>query len=314
MQNGYCTVPREEAIQILKDSILQGDTLWVRAYIHPDSIQEGKTISSASFSYINPYHLGWFFFIDDCPPAYWAHPCRYIFLNDERYYSISTDDWYPNSWQYFTDTLELIIDGVKISRINESKITQDTLTMQDAIAILIDSILEGDTADIDLYINPEPGDSMVSSWNFSYITPYSNGWFFFIDDAPPANWTHPCRYLFLSDFQYLTYYFYNTIIREMSPPDNIDSLKMIISHGIDENIQEVSSSLSICPNPFRESFKLTSSGRKRLLKIYDLSGRLVESISIPANQVQIMVGDKLNPGVYYLKTEGTKPAKVVKLK
>ena len=32
-----------------------------------------------------------------------------------------------------------------------------------------------------------------------YENPFGTGWFFFVDDEPYANWSHPCRYVFVSE-------------------------------------------------------------------------------------------------------------------
>ncbi len=44
----------------------------------------------------------------------------------------------------------------------------------------------------------ELGDTMWLAENYLgyYIMPYETQWVFFIDDAPLAYWTHPCRYVF----------------------------------------------------------------------------------------------------------------------
>ena len=271
-----CAVSKQEAIQIVIDTILEGDTSYIYLYIDPDSLPEGKPIISNLYNYYNSYTEGWFFLIDDCPTAYWAHPCRYIFLNDSRYYSVSREMWFPNSWAYFTDTLELLIPGGKRTSFEKSIFTPYIVSMDEAIEIVIDSILEGDTTVIDLYINPNPGDTMVSGWSYTYVNPYPDGWFFFIDDAPPANWTHPCRYIFLSDERYYT------VIQEMTPPDNIDSLKQIISHGVQEHEEAKSSPfLFIYPNPFCQKTAITYSCQlpsKVSINVFDVTGRLVNTL------------------------------------
>ena len=32
----------------------------------------------------------------------------------------------------------------------------------------------------------------------TYVSPFADGWFYFVDDQPYANWSHPCRYVFVS--------------------------------------------------------------------------------------------------------------------
>ena len=43
------------------------------------------------------------------------------------------------------------------------------------------------------------GQTSLSTWNQrEIVAPWPSCWVFFIDDAPTANWTHPCRYVFVS--------------------------------------------------------------------------------------------------------------------
>ena len=46
---------------------------------------------------------------------------------------------------------------------------------------------------------PLPGGSEIESWRSKFVVPeqYQQAWFFFVDDAPNANWEHRCRYIYI---------------------------------------------------------------------------------------------------------------------
>jgi len=77
-----------------------------------------------------------------------------------------------------------------------------------------------------VYASKEPvtGGSVVNSWKSTYSVPdeYGRAWFFFIDDAPGANWEHPCRYIFMDistkDF---------IVINSATPPKEITKMRVL---------------------------------------------------------------------------------------
>ncbi len=71
---------------------------------------------------------------------------------------------------------------------------------RDAAAALVrDGLLGGDYGDVRVYVYPEtvPAGVTMSTWKKDVFTTKSEGWFFFIDLVPPANWEHPCKYVFV---------------------------------------------------------------------------------------------------------------------
>jgi hypothetical protein len=65
--------------------------------------------------------------------------------------------------------------------------------------------------------------------------------------------------------------------------------------------------LQASPNPFIQYCSVTLH-RGKILQIFDLSGRLIETTESNT------IGKNLNPGIYFIKTRGYKPVKVIKLK
>jgi hypothetical protein len=71
----------------------------------------------------------------------------------------------------------------------------------------------------------------------------------------------------------------------------------------------------VFPNPFNESFvlKFNNSIESGLVKVYDISGRLVETVEISNHSDQINLGLGWNPGIYFVTSNG-KTVKIVKTK
>ncbi len=54
--------------------------MWV--YAKPEPVEAGSTITTWYGDILLPEKEGWLFFIDDAPMQSWAHPCRYIFVDE----------------------------------------------------------------------------------------------------------------------------------------------------------------------------------------------------------------------------------------
>lgn len=66
----------------------------------------------------------------------------------------------------------------------------------------------------------------IATWNGEEITPSYESWFFFIDDMPFCNWTHPCRYVYVDTREGKV-----TIMSKRHPPLNIE-MKPLIQNTI----------------------------------------------------------------------------------
>ena len=71
----------------------------------------------------------------------------------------------------------------------------------------------------------------------------------------------------------------------------------------------------VFPNPFNESFvlKFNNSIESGLVKVFDISGRLIETVEISNHTNQINLGLRWNAGIYFVNKNG-KTAKIVKTK
>ncbi len=70
--------------------------------------------------------------------------------------------------------------------------------------------------------------------------------------------------------------------------------------------------LEVCPNPFTAGVRVkglgVSEGQKVNLKVYDMMGRLVEETK------ENIIGKNLQAGIYFVKTRGYEPIKIIKLR
>jgi len=114
----------------------------------------------------------------------------------------------------------------------------DLISKGEAIKIVKEGILEGDTLTIRLYIIPKPllkdsgliiENDAPPLFSRSYNSPFSECWFFFIDDYPMAKFPHACRYLFLyKPKNDSTLWYKYSIIDEEFPPSLLDEMEQVI--------------------------------------------------------------------------------------
>lgn len=84
----------------------------------------------------------------------------------------------------------------------------------------------------------------------------------------------------------------------MAPQDTTDDVSMSI---LDHNI--TTANIAVYPNPTSGQLTVSSNEAIRNITIYDLSGRLVESVNVNADtQVNLNVA-RLNSGIYFIKTQ-----------
>ncbi len=75
-------------------------------------------------------------------------------------------------------------------------------TFSDALRLVVDLVLLGDTRSLQLSAAPRPLDANsppLATWAHRVVpAPWTEFWLFFADDDPLANWAHPCRYIFVA--------------------------------------------------------------------------------------------------------------------
>ena len=98
------------------------------------------------------------------------------------------------------------------------------LSKMDARNLVISQVLNGNTEGKLVYVSSEPvkAGTIIESWYSSIELPQKEGWFFFVDDHPSANWEHPCRYVFVDLTGKMTVY------KATTPPNNIMELEGMV--------------------------------------------------------------------------------------
>ncbi|MCR5269934.1 MAG: hypothetical protein K6D91_02815 [Prevotella sp.] len=73
------------------------------------------------------------------------------------------------------------------------------ITKEMAWKIVKCDVLKNDVKNINVYVFDSVmyANSIVETLSTSEITPNAHSWLFFIDDLPAANWSHPCRYIYV---------------------------------------------------------------------------------------------------------------------
>ena len=105
-------ITRDEAIDLVITEIVGPDSLmYNHLYSRYDKMYLNDTLWLEGFLdyYTCPFAENWVFFIDDCPLAHWAHPCRYVFMDaNNADYEIIDEDWppYPFLYNYMDFLLE----------------------------------------------------------------------------------------------------------------------------------------------------------------------------------------------------------------
>lgn len=98
------------------------------------------------------------------------------------------------------------------------------ITQKRAYQLVKDKLTNGtDGTDFYIYgyIKKCTKSDSISLWNKKITSPYDASWLFFVDEAPLANWTHDCKYIFVNDKN--TY----EVISEVNPPKAYDNFNLL---------------------------------------------------------------------------------------
>lgn len=78
---------------------------------------------------------------------------------------------------------------------------KNSLTQNDALNLVLSEVLENSLDGEKIYYSPnitKPNTDLgIEPYEGQYVSPDGYSWFFFIDDHPKTNWSHPCRYVFV---------------------------------------------------------------------------------------------------------------------
>jgi len=296
---------REEAIEIIKEDVISPDSLLSKElYSKYDKLIDGDTIYIEYYmgSYVNPFNEAWAFFIDDAPPCMWAHPCRIVFFDaNSGDYQIINEDWPP--YPFFDDIYQFLEEW--------EWIIPNELTREEAIEIVINEIIDADSLEYkQLFSRYEQFFYNDTLWmlegDYYHLYSYYNGWVFFIDDAPIANWAHPSRIVFINAYGGNPY-----IIEDIWPPypyfENwnlfLEQWEWITTVDDQSDIHK-KSEFSVFPNPCKNFIQLKLKDLKyseAQISITDLNGQIISSETqyILSELTEIKTTD-LQPGMYFI--------------
>lgn len=94
-----------------------------------------------------------------------------------------------------------------------------TVLWAEAMDRILSGVLNGTPGNRWVYGNPAmvtPG-TVVETWYGPVTLPPAEGWVAFVDDAPAANWAHPCRYVFVDRAGRVT------VVDALGPPPDLDA-------------------------------------------------------------------------------------------
>lgn len=104
-----------------------------------------------------------------------------------------------------------------------------------AKGFVVREILGEQTDGIQLRGAPGPvkaGECRVGTWHRTLTEPWETYWLLFIDDAPQANWEHPCRYVFVSrDLSACAVQYGRSPIRRESADGPVAPLEVLIPYA-----------------------------------------------------------------------------------
>jgi hypothetical protein len=94
------------------------------------------------------------------------------------------------------------------------------------LRLLRDDVLREPLDGKQVYVSrePLPGGATVRTWRATYAVPseFARAWFFFVDDAPQANWEHPARYVFVDADSRR-----HTVIQARTPPSDLAGMRRL---------------------------------------------------------------------------------------
>jgi hypothetical protein len=114
------------------------------------------------------------------------------------------------------------------------------VSKMEAFETVISEVLDGNTEGKRIYVTQEiaPAGTVIKCGRYTLTLPLRNGWLFFIDDNPWANWTHSCRYVFVdSETQNFAIYSAKML------PDNIGEFELLIDVETPTNQRDSSTSI-----------------------------------------------------------------------
>lgn len=154
-----------------------------------------------------------------------AYAVRYLKLYSLRTYKLLCNMRNNKAVIIFISLILLLSQCGFATSCNSSN---NKITAEKAKQIVTEEILSGKLNGKTVYMSKMPlkkGETIQAMAKTYHVDEFVSSWVFFIDDAPQANWEHPCRYVFVDEGtgKYM-------VIEGTTPPDNMNMFMKIYPH------------------------------------------------------------------------------------
>jgi len=191
-----------------------------------------------------------------------------------------------------------------------------SLSQEDAYGAVLSHVLQGNTEGTWVYAYPGsvPVGTTVATLYGAVVLPESEGWLFFIDDAPMQGWAHPCRYVHVDMTGAVT------VKDANGPPRALQAWKMVAgslpvaqstgapSHGVPRGVGGI---LPPCTDTSHSYAVLISGGadaynnwERYYGDVSFMYSTLVNEYGYPDDHISVLMSDGADPGLDQHKNNG----------
>jgi hypothetical protein len=91
----FGVVSKNDAKNLLLTNIVADRIGQVDVYFFNELLPYNENVACPGFSILTPYNSNWVAFIDEAPGFGWAHPCTYVFIDNESGQYLLHQDQHP---------------------------------------------------------------------------------------------------------------------------------------------------------------------------------------------------------------------------
>lgn len=170
-----------------------------------------------------------------------------------------------------------------------------------------EKVIKDDLAKVEVFVSNRilEANSQMESFGKEEKTPNYTSWFFFVDDAPKANWEHPCRYVFVNSISG------EISIHNQSFPPQLEKMKQIVkikvesAHSRKYNIQKtMSQNSTTSTSGGSNNYAVIISGGISMSSNYErywndcsaIYSTLINVYNYRKDQVYVLISDGKSPG------------------
>jgi hypothetical protein len=93
----FAVLSKNDAENLLLSSIVHDRIGQVDVYLYDELMPLNENVACAGYTVLTPYNSNWVAFIDEAPGFGWAHPCTYVFIDNESGQYLLHQDQHPIS-------------------------------------------------------------------------------------------------------------------------------------------------------------------------------------------------------------------------